>query len=536
MPPIQVFWFGSALVLAAIAGISSQWPPFAWTLVVAVPLFALGAWDALQRRHAVLRNFPLIGHFRYLLEMVRPEIQQYFVESDTDGRPFSREIRSVVYQRSKAQLDSRPFGTLHDLYANGTEAILHSIRAKSPPEEEPRVTIGAGRCKQPYSASLLNVSAMSFGSLSRNAILALNGGAKLGGFYHNTGEGGLSPWHLEPGGDLVWQIGTGYFGCRTKAGTFDPDAFAERARLPNVKMVEIKLSQGAKPGHGGILPGRKVTEEIAAIRGVEVGQTVVSPPAHTAFATPLELLDLVARLRELSGGKPVGIKLCVGLVREFMGLCKAMLDSGLRVDFVTVDGAEGGTGAAPMEFSNSVGLPLTEGLLVVHNVLVGTNLRDDIRVIASGRIATGFNIVQRLAIGADLCNSARAMMFALGCIQALRCNTNRCPVGVATQEPALVRGLDVADKRERVRRFQRHTVQAALELIAAAGLDHPSELGPEHVFLRIDPQRIASYAEIYDYLAPGDLLVGRFGERESDYDALFRREWEAARADAFASA
>ena len=533
MSPLRVFIAAAAVAVAGLILLGLTWPPAWWAFALLGPLVALGAWDALQTRRAVLRNFPLIGHFRYLLELIRPEIQQYFIESDTDGRPFSREIRSLVYQRAKGALETRPFGTLHDLYDGHEESIAHSIAARAPLDDEPRVTIGAGRCAKPYAASVLNISAMSFGSLSGLAIRALNGGAKLGGFYHNTGEGGVSPHHREPGGDLVWQVGTGYFGCRSADGGFDADKFAATASTPQVRMIELKLSQGAKPGHGGILPGRKVTAEIAAIRGVPIGKDVISPPYHTAFRNPLEFVKFLTSLRELSGGKPVGFKLCMGLPREFMGICKAALETGELFDFVSVDGAEGGTGAAPLEFSNSVGAPLTEGLLLVHNILVGTGLRENVRVIASGKIATGFDLVRRIAIGADLCNSARPMMFALGCIQALRCNTNHCPVGVATQDRHLERGLDVTDKRVRVFRYQRATVRAALEILGAAGLQHFEELLPEHVFRRVSPTRIATYAEVFDYLRPGDLLSGELGEREDEYDALLRREWALARTDRF---
>jgi glutamate synthase domain-containing protein 2 len=530
---LRIFVAASAVSLAVAIAAGFVWAPAWWSLAVVVPLVALGIRDVTQRRHAVLRNFPVIGHFRYLLEAIRPEIQQYFIESDIDGRPFSREIRAVIYQRAKGATDTRPFGTLHDLYAEQEEMIAHSIAACEPPEKERRIVIGAGRCTQAYSASVLNVSAMSFGSLSQAAIRALNGGAKLGGFYHNTGEGGLSPYHLEPGGDIVWQIGTGYFGCRTPDGRFDAEKFAARAATPQVKMIEVKLSQGAKPGHGGILPAAKVTREIAEIRGVPMGKDVISPPYHTAFRNPLELVRFVAKLRQLSGGKPIGFKLCIGLPRQFMGICKAMVESGEVVDFITIDGAEGGTGAAPLEFSNSVGMPLTEGLLLAHNVLVGTGLREQVRIIASGKIATGFDIVRRVAIAADLCNSARPMMFALGCIQALRCNTNRCPVGIATQDPALVRGLDIDDKRERVRRYHHATVHAAMEILGAAGLSSFAELGPEHVLRRVSPTRLASYAEVYDYLRPGDLFSGQYGEAVDEYDELMRREWGMARADAY---
>lgn len=475
-------------------------------LWIALPIVAIGYVDLFQKKQTIRRNFPVIGNFRYLFELVRPEINQYFVESNIDGKPFSRERRSLIYQRSKGVTDTVPFGTQQDVYAANYEWVNHSIAPKPHLTEEPRVRIGGKDCRQPYLASVYNISAMSYGSLSRTAVLALNKGAKRGGFYHNTGEGGLSPYHLEPGGDLVWQIGTGYFSCRNRDGTFNPESFRKRALLSQVKMIEIKLSQGAKPGHGGILPASKVTPEIAEIRDVAVGEAVISPPGHTAFDSPEGLLRFVKRLRELSDGKPVGFKLCVGKKREFFAIVKAMLATGIRPDFVTVDGGEGGTGAAPLEFSNSVGTPLADGLVFVHNALVGAGVRDEIRVIASGHVTTGFALLAKMALGADLCNSARGMMFALGCIQALRCNNNTCPTGVATQDPALYKGLDVGDKSARVAHFHKATVHSFLEVLAASGLSHPSEIRPWHVQRRISPSEVRHYGELFDFVSPGDLL------------------------------
>ncbi len=538
MSPLRIFWLSSAICVSIVGGLSLVWPATLWAFVVIGPFVLLGIYDSCQRSHAVIRNFPVIGRARYWMEAIRPEIQQYFVESDTSGRPFSRELRSVVYQRAKVATDTRPFGTIRDLHEVGSEWIAHSLMPKHPPEREPRILIGEGRCDRPYDASMLNVSAMSFGSLSKNAVLALNGGAKLGGFAHNTGEGGISPHHLEPGGDLIWQIGTGYFGCRTAEGNFDPDQFAHKAKLDSVKMIEIKLSQGAKPGHGGILPAAKVTPEIAQIRGVPLGQDVISPPCHRTFSTPKGLLDFIVQLRDLSGGKPIGFKLCVGQPSEFLSICKAMVETGMVPDFITVDGAEGGTGAAPMEFSNSIGMPLTDGLLIAHNALLGCDLRDKIRVICSGKIVTGFNMVQRMAIGADLCNSARAMMFALGCIQALKCNTNHCPVGVATQAPNLVRGLDVSGKKHRVCNYHRNTVNSFLEILGAAGLSHPDELRPRHIQRRISPTEVQNYGRVYQYLEPGALLSSSppgtppRGLAPPTCGA-FSEAWEAASAERF---
>ncbi|MGD2073598.1 MAG: FMN-binding glutamate synthase family protein [Gammaproteobacteria bacterium] len=515
----------STLALGGIGLLSLVRPGAAWSLVFIGPLIGLGIRDSLQRRHTLLRNFPVIGHGRYFMEMVRPEIQQYFIESNIDAFPIEREMRSVVYRRAKGDLDTTPLGTQRNVYRIGYEWASHSVAAHSPPPQAPRIAIGSLDCRQPYSASLLNVSAMSFGAISKNAVRALNRAAHLGNFAHNTGEGGISPYHLEHHGDLIWQIGTGYFGCRTDNGNFDPERFREHASLEAVRMIELKLSQGAKPGHGGVLPGVKVNPEIARIRGVEPGKTVFSPPAHSAFTTPVELLRFIARLRELSDGKPVGFKLCVGRRGDFFAICKAMLETGITPDFITVDGGEGGTGAAPLEFSNSLGMPARDAWIFVHSALVGVGLREQIRVIASGKILTGFHMVRALALGADLCASARGMMLALGCIQSLRCNTNHCPTGVTTQDPALVYGLEVGDKSQRVARYQRETVAAFMELLGAMGLRKPGDIRPQHIFRRIDDLRVRNLGELYDFLEPGQLLHAE-GVPEG-----MRDEWNRARPD-----
>jgi glutamate synthase domain-containing protein 2 len=514
---------------AAVVGIvvSSYFWPAAWYgALIAGPIVLLGTVDMLQTRRAIRRNFPVIGHIRYLFEMIRPEIQQYFVESDIDGRPFNREERSLVYQRAKGALDTLPFGTQRDVYANGYEWINHSIVPVEPLDASPRVMIGEGRCEKPYCASIFNISAMSFGALSGNAIEALNRGALEGGFAHNTGEGSISPHHLQ-GGDLIWQIGTGYFGCRYADGGFDPDQFTERAGLESVKMIEIKISQGAKPGHGGILPAAKITPEVAKIRGVPMGADVISPPAHSTFSTPIGLLEFVTKLRELSGGKPVGFKLCVGKRREFLSICKAMLETGLAPDFITVDGGEGGTGAAPFEFSNRLGCPLVDGLIFVHNALVGIGLRDQIKVFASGKVASGFGLARLLALGADVCYAARSMMLSIGCVQARKCNNNECPVGVATQNPALTAGLDVETKAIRVARYHQETIHAAVDLMAAAGLTSPVDLRPWHVIRRVSQLETLHYGEIFEYLESGALL-------QNESPASFARAWQSASASTFA--
>ena len=502
---MRKWFFGISITVFAVIGFAGWlWTPAWLALIIALPVFLLGIRDLLQTRRAVLRNFPVLGHFRYLLEMIRPEINQYFIESNTDGMPFSRAMRSVAYQRAKQELETIPFGTQRDVYEVGYEWMSHSIMAHEAPAN-PRIRIGEGRARMPYDASIYNISAMSFGSLSANAVRALNGGAKHGNFFHNTGEGGISDHHLAAGGDLVWQIGTGYFGCRHQDGTFNEDMFKENAALPSVRMIEVKLSQGAKPGHGGILPGKKVTKEIARIRGVTLGEDVLSPPYHSAFATPRELLEFIDKLRTLSG-KPTGFKLCVGNRAEFLGICKAMVATGIVPDFIAVDGGEGGTGAAPVEFSNSIGAPLTDGIVIVHNALQGFGLREQVKIIASGKIITGFQIAQRIAAGADLCYAARGFMFSLGCIQALRCNSNDCPVGVATQDEGLSQGLVVTQKTQRVANYHKATVHAFLETLGAAGISHPDSLRPWHINRRVSETETKNYAEIFHFLKKDDLL------------------------------
>ena len=482
---------------------------FYWVLGILSPFLLIGFYDMIQSKKSILRNFPLIGRSRYIAEWMRPKLYQYFVEPDTEGAPISRIYRSTVYQRAKKVTDTTPFGTQLDLYAEGYEWMNHSIAAIDTKgfDHNPKVRVGGPDCKQPYDLSILNISAMSYGSLSANAIMALNGGAKIGGFAHNTGEGGVSPYHIKHGGDLIYQIGTGYFGCRADDGTFSEENFkATLAKAPNVKMIELKLSQGAKPGHGGILPAKKVTHEISEIRNVKMGQDVLSPPYHKEFNSPKGLLQFIKKLRDLSGGMPVGFKLCIGNKSEFIAICKAMIETGIKPDFIAVDGGEGGTGAAPIEFSNSVGMPYREGLAMAYDCLDGFDLKKDIKIIASGKIMTGFHMVRALAIGADACYSARAMMLALGCIQALECNKNTCPVGVATQDKKLMKGLVVGDKKVRVANFHTQTMHAFVELLGAAGIESPSEISRYHIHRRIIMNRTETYEDVYPYITEGCLL------------------------------
>ncbi|MCJ8211105.1 FMN-binding glutamate synthase family protein [Mucilaginibacter sp. RS28] len=521
----KLFIASALIIVALITAWSIIWPPALWSFVILGPILLIGVYDLFQQKHSIVRNFPVFGHLRFLAEELRPKIYQYFVESDTDGTPFNRQSRSVIYQRAKKVDDTSPFGTELDVYQIGYEWLNHSIAAVDHHELDmaPRVKVGGPQCRQPYSASVFNISAMSFGSLSENAVLALNGGARIGNFAHNTGEGGLSDYHLQPVGDVIWQIGTGYFSCRNTDGTFNYQAFAERAVLPQVKMIEIKLSQGAKPGHGGILPAAKVTPEIARIRLVEMGKDVLSPPYHTAFRTPVEMVYFIQKLRDLSEGKPVGFKLCVGHKSEFLAICKAMVKTGIYPDFITVDGGEGGTGAAPLEFSNSVGMPLREALAFVYDALVGFDLKKHIRIIASGKVATGFDLVKNFALGADMCNSARGMMFALGCIQALECNKNTCPTGVATQDKSLMKGLVVEDKKVRVANFQKETVGSAMQMIGAGGLHHPCDLNRSYIYRRVSPNQIQTYAELFPYIPKGSLLNTPY-PRQFEFDMTISSE------------
>ena len=506
--PARLYAFIAVVLITLVAGAASLVNPY-WLILAAITaaLSLVGIYDLTQTRHSLRRNYPIMAHFRAFFELIRPEIRQYLLESDSDAIPFSRAQRSLVYQRAKNVEDKRPFGTELDVYGSGYEWINHSMRPAKIADSDFRVRIGGKDCTQPYDSSLLNISAMSFGALSANAIRALNTGAKLGGFAHDTGEGSISRYHRENGGDLIWELGSGYFGCRTADGHFDADKFAAQAKSPQVKMVELKLSQGAKPGHGGVLPGAKVTPEIAEARDVPIGVDCVSPARHSAFSTPLEMMQFIARMRELSGGKPAGFKFALGHPWEFFGICKAMLESGILPDFIVVDGGEGGTGAAPLEFTDHIGTPLQEALLLVHNTLVGLNLRDKIRLGASGKVISAFDLARNLAMGADWCNSARGFMFSLGCVQSQSCHTDHCPTGVATQDLRRQRALVVSDKSQRVYHFHRNTLHALGEMVGAAGLQHPGDLQPRHIVRRVSGNEIRLLSNLYKFVKPGELLV-----------------------------
>ena len=499
-----------------------------WVSGVFGLLFVLGCIDYTQIRQSVRRNYPLSGRLRYVLEYIRPEIRQYFLEDDEQKLPFSRNQRAMVYARSKVQNDKRGFGSIKDMYTAQTEWITHSMQPTHLDPASFRVTVGAHQCQQPYALSLLNISGMSFGALSPNAVKALNKGAAMGQFAHDTGEGSISRHHREPGGDLIWQLGSGYFGCRTPEGLFDPVRFTEQARSPQVKMIELKLSQGAKPGHGGVLPKAKVSPEIAEARGVPMGQDCVSPARHSAFSTPLEMLAFIAQLRELSGGKPVGMKLCVGHPAEWFSVVKAMVETGQTPDFIVVDGAEGGTGAAPIEFADHVGMPLRDGLRLVHNSLVGAGLRDRIKIGAAGKVISAFDIARCLALGADWCNSARGFMFALGCIQSRSCHTDHCPTGVATQDPVRQRAIVVTDKAERVYYFHANTLHALADLVGAAGLQKPGDITPQHLMGRNADGQARTLASSIDTLASDQLL--REPSEPHTLPSPFAEFWHASQA------
>ena len=517
------------VLFGAFAMLTALW---SWWMVLPSVIFGIlagmGVYDLIQTKHSILRNYPVLGHMRFFFEGIRPEIRQYLIESDQDEEPFSRDDRSLVYQRAKGVEDARPFGTRMRVYDAGYSWVTHSVQPVHITDTDFRVTIGNKDCKQPYDASIYNISAMSFGSLSANAISALNKGAKMGQFAHDTGEGGISRYHREGGGDLIYEIGSGYFGCRTEDGQFDPDKFKEQAASDQIKMIELKLSQGAKPGHGGMLPASKISAEIAAARGIPMGHDCISPAAHSAFTSPVQMMEFLGKLRDLSGGKPVGFKLCIGHQREFMCMVKAMLDTGIVPDFIVVDGTEGGTGAAPLEFANHVGMPMVEGLTFVHNTLRGAGIRDQVKLGAAGKVVSAFDIARALALGADWCNSARGFMFAVGCIQAQACHTNHCPVGVATQDPTRQRALDVDDKSQRVARFHRNTLMALGEMTGAAGLEHPSDFLPRHMMMRQSDNSMVQGDQVYGYLPEGYLL----DDQSPDYNGNKTR-WARAQADSF---
>ncbi len=518
----------ATVVTAACAVLFSPW--WAIPALVCAPLTLLGLYDVRQRRHAILRNYPVIGHIRFLMESIRPEIRQYMIEADQDEVPFSRQARGLVYQRAKGVEDKRPFGTIENVYGAGYSWLTHSATPTHITDFDFRVRIGGSACLKPYDASLYNISAMSFGALSGNAIAALNRGAKKGGFAHDTGEGGISRYHREGGGDLIYQVASGYFGCRNDDGSFSEEKFAAISAAPQIRMIEIKLSQGAKPGHGGMLPASKISPEIAEARGIPMGVDCISPAAHSTFSTPVGLMEFVARLRKLSGGKPVGFKLCIGHRREFLGMVKAMLATGIKPDFIVIDGAEGGTGAAPVEFANRVGMPMLEGLTFVHNALRGAGIRSEIRLGAAGKILSAFDIARALALGADWCNSGRGFMFAVGCIQAQACHTNKCPVGIATQDPRRQKAIDVGDKSDRVARFHRNTMRALSEIAGAAGLTDPRDFMPYHFMFRQSGSDFLDGNEAFPYLPEGFLLSGEeIPELAEWYD-----RWDRASAETFA--
>jgi len=534
--PIRLSTFAICIAGTIISGIVQWMGVTDWPLLVIFGFLTLvGIYDSLQTKHAILRNYPILGHMRFLLEFIRPEIRQYFIEGDNDKAPFSREQRTLVYSRSKAVPDEIPFGTTLDVMAPGYQWINQSFAPTHLPSHDFRIEIGGKDCLQKYSASIFNISAMSFGSLSANAVMALNQGAKKGNFAHDTGEGSISIYHRVHGGNLIWEIGSGYFGCRNPDGSFNADKYAENALDPQVKMIEIKLSQGAKPGHGGILPGPKVTVEIAEARGVKVGEACISPSSHSAFSTPLEMMYFVKKLRDLSGGKPVGFKLCIGHPWEWFGIVKAMLETNIYPDFIVVDGSEGGTGASPVEFTNHVGTPLQDGLRLVHNTLMGVNLRNQIKIGCSGKIISAFDMAVAFAMGADWCNSARGFMFSIGCIQAQVCNTGFCPTGVTTQDPARQKALVVPDKAERVYNFHNESLKTLKALVEAAGLHHPNEINSSHIIRRINKNEVRLLSYLLPEMPAGLLLKGEHIDPSLNLPRVFELYWNKAQAKSFAA-
>ncbi|MCT4334742.1 FMN-binding glutamate synthase family protein [Paracoccus sp. YLB-12] len=511
-----------ALILAVVA-FAVGW---LWVGLILLAVVGLGIFDYLQRDWTITRNFPVAGRIRWLFYRLRPYLRAYIVEDNLHGTPYSFEARNLVHARARGETDTHPFGTERDVEDADYHWVSHSIAPEADPDKSPRVMVGNDQSSQPYSASVLNISAMSFGALSANAVRALNLGAKLGDFYHDTGEGGLSPYHLENGGDVVWELGSGYFGARDKDGHFDPERFSDAAAHDSVKMTEIKLSQGAKPGHGGLLPAAKVTEEIARIRQVPAHQDCLSPRGHSAFSTPVQMMEFAAHMRDLSGGKPVGLKLCIGQPHEPFAMVKAMMETGIYPDFIVVDGGEGGTGAAPLELSDWVGMPLTEGLILMRNALVGAGIKDRVRLAASGKVYSGMGLAQNIALGADWCNAARAFMLSVGCIQAQRCHLGTCPTGVTSQDPGRQRGLVPEVQGERAARFHTKTLEALSDIVASAGFKHPKDLQPHHLMHRTGPEKALPMDRIHTFLPEGIL-------RDAPDDTIYADWWMAAQADSF---
>lgn len=522
----RIFWIVSLICIITLGVLGGFWPYVLLGFILVGPLFLIGLYDVLQRDDNILRNYPVVGHLRYLALKVRPEIHQYFIAGEQESRPFNWEIRQHITFYAHNLNSYHPFGTVHNIHAMDYDNTEHSMIVKDVPEEEFRVLVGGDQCSKPYLASRINISAMSYGALSQTAVEAFNRAAKLGNFAQNTGEGGLSKYHLEPGGDIIFQVGTGYFSCRTKDGKFDPERFKACAVHEQVKMIELKISQGAKPSHGGVLPGVKVSKEIAAVRLVEPFVDCISPPMHSAFSTPIGMMEFIQKLRELSGGKPVGFKICIGKFHEFLAIIKAMLQTKILPDFITIDGAEGGTGAAPLEFTNYIGTPLDDALIFAHNALVGTGLRDKIRLIASGKMTNGFDMLSKAALGADMFNMARSMMFSLGCVQSRRCHNNTCPTGITTQNPALYYAVVPHKKAPEIVSYYERTKKRFLLILGACGLEKFSNISPDLIRRRIDVNTTKTYGEIYHYLQPNELL-------EKPEQTPYAASWARAQAEIF---